>query len=109
MDIEVVFTGDADMLRQSFVRRLKAIGDIPVPEGHLRRNKGVTTYFFDKERFDDLQAFLGNCGLVNKGQVPMYEIGTTQWDKQTSHSHRVFLHANPDQPFVSLAILQWPN
>lgn len=34
------------MRRTTFIRKLKALGEIPVPKGHHRTRKGITTYFF---------------------------------------------------------------
>ena len=99
------------MLRQTLVRKLKKIGELQIPEGHLRRNKGVTTYFFDKEKLPMLVELLQSCGLEEKGQVEMYTAGTILW-VDPSCDRRVFLHNDQDsnkyQSFASLAIIRWP-
>ncbi len=102
------------MLRSSFVKQLKKIGEIPVPEGHLRRNKGVSTYFFDISKLPEIEALLASQGLENKGQVPGYVDGVVHWLRKEEydplagyHSSRsVFL--SQDNGWVGCSILRWP-
>lgn len=94
------------MTRTSFVKQLKKIGDIPTPSGHLRRHKGVTTYFFDATKIPAIESLLRQQGLENKGQVRLYRAGTILWEDGLSRC--VFLHhPNQDQTFASVAILEW--
>jgi hypothetical protein len=99
---------ESQLLRQTLIRKLRKIGEIPIPEGHLRRNKSVTTYFFDKEKLPKLVELLQSCGLEDKGQVEMYTAGTILW-VDPNWDRRVFLHnVNQYQSFASLTIIRWP-
>jgi hypothetical protein len=46
------------MKKEQFVKRLRAIGEIPVPTGHARRNKGVTSFFFSPDKAEELDTIL---------------------------------------------------
>lgn len=95
------------MLRSSFVKQLKKIGEIPVPEGHLRRNKGVSTYFFDISKLPEIEALLASQGLENKGQVPGYVDGVVHWlRKEEYRSHSIVLGKKDN--WVGCSILRWP-
>lgn len=50
--------GHGGVSRSTFVRRLKKIGEIEVPKGHVRRNKGITTHFFDASALPEVETLL---------------------------------------------------
>ena len=91
------------MLRQTLVRRLRAIGEIPVPEGHLRRNKGITTYFFSKEKQQEILEFLRSLGLEEREHGPQTAPGISFRDTTSNLS---FWYN--DEGFVSVSIVRWP-
>lgn len=97
------------MLRKQFINRLRKLEDIPVPEGHLRSNKGVTTYFFSETKRQEVEALLASQGLTDHGQVKGYVVETKLWciDTEEPKRHRIFLHAI-EPGWISVAILSWP-
>ena len=95
------------MLRQALIRRFRKI-DIPVPEGHLRRNKGVSTYFFEKEKRAEVEGILREAGCFDDGPTPLYVRETRTW-RDHENVRRCLLHDTPDADFVSVGICGWPG
>jgi len=93
------------MLRAQFVRTLRKIGDIAIPEGHARRNKGVTTYFFDNAKLEQVEHLLTEQGLQNKGQPSYWVAGTTWWENADG-SCRILRHL--DNGWFAIALIRWP-
>lgn len=98
------------MTRATLIRRLRALGDTTVPEGHLRTNKGITTYFFLHNKIEEVARFL--LTVVDPDELnngPTYDrttVPVTLVYSSTDKERRVLLHFQND--FVSVAILRWP-
>jgi len=93
--------------RTALVRTLKAIGEIPVPAGHAKRHKGVTSFFYAPEKKEALEAVLVGLGLVDQGQNPRFVQGFHAWEAPTGH--RVSVCKQNDENFVALGLLSWPD
>jgi len=51
------------MTKRTIIKHLKErFNEIPTPEGHAKTNKGITTYFFDKEDQGFIHVFLCEHG-----------------------------------------------
>lgn len=110
------------MLRNQLYKQFRKIGDIPKVEGHLRRNKGVTTYFFDPSKRSEVEALLQKEGLVvDEDPVWMCSDSTVIWRKRDekpviwfsdtvppkpSATHNVVLSDDGSVLFVS--VVRWP-
>ena len=94
------------MLRSALGRKLRKMEDIKIPEGHTRVHKRVTTYFFSESKRPQVESFLAEQGLVNKGQAMLYARDTIHW-KTDDNSRSVFIHAI-EPGWISIAILAWP-
>ena len=87
------------MVRATFVRNLRKIGEIPVPEGHLQRNKGQSHFFFSVEQRETVQNFLKeHLGEPTPIDKP-YPSGTL--------SYMVFSKSVPK--WVDRSVLLWPE
>ena len=87
------------MVRATFVKHLRKIGEIPVPEGHLARNKGNSCYFFAPEQREVLQAFLkDNIGEPTVRNKP-YPDGTLSYMALSKHEPK----------WVERSVLLWPE
>ena len=105
------------MLRSAFVKKLRKIGDVPVPKGHLRRNKGTTAYFFAPEKQEELQTLLREY-LGEPTPAYAYEHGTLRYVVLSEKGYVLrsvlyFPPTNPtrpedhQEPFVTVAICCW--
>lgn len=98
------------MLKSTLSRKLKAIGEEPVPEGHKKSNKGVTTFFFAPCKQQQVEQLLEQQGLSPAGVREEYAHKPTHW-KANSHNdsfltHSIFVAQYKDLLFVE--VLRWP-
>ena len=93
------------MIRAVFVRKLQAIGDIEWPKGHVRRNKGVTTYFFPHDKIEEVARFVTASIEDVKVRYDHTMVPVSLAYQNPSGSKRVLLHlANTH---ISVAIMRW--
>ena len=85
------------MTRKTFLKKLANIGCIPVPEGHIRVNKGATTLFFDLSKTEDVLVLLKNHFEIAK-PTPMYEVGTLHF--ATSGTRGLLFHQAGSEPLA---------
>ncbi len=98
------------MQRSCFVKNLKKLGEIPIPEGHARVNKGVTTYFLAQDKKDAVESLLTECGLSSQQPVKRYYRPTIQWVQKEEDgflSHDVMVASDEKNLFVS--IVRWQD
>lgn len=98
------------MQRRTFVNRLRALGEIQIPEGHARVNKGITTYFFGQDQKVDVNCLLEECGLTPQQPVKPFYRPTTQWVQKEADgfvSHDVMVASDEENLFVS--IVRWQD
>jgi hypothetical protein len=98
------------MVRQTFIRKLRKIGEIPVPEGHLARNKGVSSYFFSTDKMDQLVELLsqevGESTELQKPNPP----GLVFVHRETYVKRRVVLYtASEKENFLIVSIMVWSD
>ena len=90
--------------RSVFVKKLKKLGDTPVPNGHARRNKGITTYFFKHIQIEEVYEFcrnaIGSDPEVLRGYCP---VALMFRDKNGEPSFAIQLGIGNN--FVSVSIL----
>ena len=84
---------------RTFVRKLQKLGDIPVPAGHARRRKGITTYFFPKSTKPKILEFLTE-NLGESSVVTSYVPGTLSF----KGDFRVLFYDQPANDFVCVCI-----
>ena len=84
---------------RTFVRKLRKLGDIPVPIGHVRRRKGTTTYFFCKSAKPKVLEFLTE-NLGESSVVTSYVQETLSFKAD----FRVLFHDLPTDDFVCVGI-----
>lgn len=92
--------------RAIFVRQLRALGDIPIPEGQARRNKGLTSYFFPHNKIEEVARFLrthldDDGPRFLGGYVPI-ALRYVSPDGE----RRIILYIQNE--FVSVVVLRWP-
>lgn len=83
------------MVRATFVKHLRKIGEIPLPEGH---RKGSSCYFFALEKLEILQAFLLEHTSKPDTLGSPYPDGTLYYKK----------YAQTAPQYINRAILLWP-
>lgn len=96
------------MTRQTFVRKLRKIGDLPVPRGHVRHNKGATGYFFSRDKLAVVRAFLER-ELGVQGFTDQFYVGDNWHFKAMSPFRSVYLFDVHKEDFVSVEILSFPG
>ena len=92
------------MTKNVFIKHLKSL-ETGIPEGHARRNKGVTTYFYPLDKHEEVSQLLCDEGLADQGQHPMYVKGFHTWN---GPGKRVTT-CTDEAGFVAISISNWPT
>ncbi len=96
------------MLKNSLYKRLRSIGVEPVPEGHRKHNKGVTTFFFAPGKQQQVEQLLQEQGLASAGVVEIYHHKPTNW---VAHNNGFLTHSACLAQYKGLLfveIVRWP-
>ena len=97
------------MLKKTLYKKLRAIGEEPVPEGHRKTNKGVTTFFFAPDKQQQVEQLLEQQGLSPAGVYEIYVHKPTHWTTRTQNgilTHSIFVAQYEGLLFVE--VLRWP-
>jgi hypothetical protein len=92
--------------RSTFVRKLKKIGDLKVPKGHARTNKGVTSYFFPHRKVEEVASLLNGLFSEPPRWMKLYCPVALAFNEDKPGDYRsVCLHIQ--NAFVSVGIVHW--
>ncbi len=94
------------MVRATFAKKLRSLGEVPTPEGHVRQKRGMTNYFFANDRRHAVEALLAAQELADQGQHKMYVEGVRFW-QDADHDRVVQLCTHED--FFTVTICHWPS
>lgn len=106
---ELIELSKRPMSRATFIKKLRKFGEIPNPSGHVKRRKGITSYFFDKDKKPGLINFLLQCMPYMRIE-PRYVYETILFTNEkvgVRPTRSCFLHDIPEEDWISVSSIRF--